>query len=81
LLESLSEDSHFGVCELNARKFVGESARIRSRNTQQRRGQCLILNTNEGLNEILKLSDKDREHVFALLGAFLRDAKAKKVYS
>jgi DNA-binding XRE family transcriptional regulator len=33
------------------------------------------------INEILKLSDKDREHVFALLDAFLRDAKAKKVYS
>jgi DNA-binding XRE family transcriptional regulator len=32
------------------------------------------------VNEILKLSDKDREHVFALLDAFLRDAKAKKVY-
>ena len=31
--------------------------------------------------EILKLSERDREHVFALLDAFLRDAKAKKVYS
>lgn len=33
------------------------------------------------INEILKLSERDREHVFALLDAFLRDAKAKKVYS
>lgn len=32
------------------------------------------------INEILSLSDKDRDHVFALLDAFLRDAKAKKVY-
>lgn len=33
------------------------------------------------INEILALSDKDREHVFALLDAFLRYNKAKKVYS
>jgi transcriptional regulator with XRE-family HTH domain len=33
------------------------------------------------INEILSLNDKDREHVFALLDAFLRDNKAKKVYS
>lgn len=33
------------------------------------------------INEILALGDKDREHVFALLDAFLRDTKAKKVYS
>jgi transcriptional regulator with XRE-family HTH domain len=33
------------------------------------------------INEILNLTDKDREHVFALLDAFLRDTKAKKVYS
>jgi hypothetical protein len=33
------------------------------------------------INEILNLNDKDREHVFALLDAFLRDTKAKKVYS
>jgi transcriptional regulator with XRE-family HTH domain len=32
------------------------------------------------INEILSLNDKDRDHVFALLDAFLRDAKAKKVY-
>ena len=32
------------------------------------------------INEILSLNDKDREHVFALLDAFLRDTKAKKVY-
>jgi transcriptional regulator with XRE-family HTH domain len=32
------------------------------------------------INEILSLNDKDREHVFALLDAFLRDNKAKKVY-
>jgi DNA-binding XRE family transcriptional regulator len=33
------------------------------------------------INEILALNDKDREHVFALLDAFLRDNKARKVYS
>jgi transcriptional regulator with XRE-family HTH domain len=33
------------------------------------------------INEILALSDKDRDHVFALLDAFLRDTKARKVYS
>lgn len=33
------------------------------------------------INEILSLSDKDRDHVFALLDAFLRDTNAKKVYS
>jgi DNA-binding XRE family transcriptional regulator len=33
------------------------------------------------INEIFNLIDKDRDHVFALLDAFLRDAKEKKVYS
>lgn len=33
------------------------------------------------INGILNLGDKDREHVFAMLDAFLRDTKAKKVYS
>jgi len=33
------------------------------------------------INGVLALSDKDREHVFALMDAFLRDTKAKKVYS
>ena len=33
------------------------------------------------VNGIMGLGDKDREHVFAMLDAFLRDTKAKKVYS
>lgn len=35
----------------------------------------------ERLQDFELLSEQDREHLFALLDAFLRDAKAKKAYS
>ncbi len=35
----------------------------------------------ERLQDFELLSEKDREHLFALLDAFLRDAKTKKAYS
>ncbi len=33
------------------------------------------------LNRIQELDEKDREHLFALMDAFLRDAGARKAYS
>lgn len=35
----------------------------------------------ERLQDFELLSERDREHLFALLDAFLRDAKAKKAYA
>lgn len=37
--------------------------------------------TVKRLNEIQKLNEEDKKHIFALLDAFLRDAKAKAAYS
>jgi len=40
----------------------------------------LDTNTLKRIEEVSKFSDKDKEHVYVLLDAFIRDVKAKQAF-